>query len=114
MGLTSFESAPEQSNIPRQYLHTESTVAELVVERPARLEASATQAATTQGNMQQQQQRSFSNPSQYSWNSALKDIQSAQRMDEVFSKVCSVSQSCAKLAALLPLCWAYAHQLTAA
>ena len=43
MGLTSFESAPEQSNIPRQYLHTESTVAELVAERPARLEASATQ-----------------------------------------------------------------------
>jgi hypothetical protein len=50
--------------------------------------------------MQQQQQRSFSNPSQYSWNSALKDIQSAQRMDEVFSKVCSVS----KVALSWPLC----------
>lgn len=34
-----------------------------------------------------QQTRSFSNPSQYSWNAALKDVQSAQKMDEVFSKV---------------------------
>ncbi|KAL3138552.1 hypothetical protein ABBQ32_006328 [Trebouxia sp. C0010 RCD-2024] len=34
-----------------------------------------------------QQTRSFSNPSQYSWNAALRDIQSAQKMDEVFSKV---------------------------
>jgi len=50
--------------------------------------------------MQQQQQRSFSNPSQYSWNSALKDIQSAQRMDEVFSKVCSVSKDALRW----PLC----------
>ena len=40
-----------------------------------------------------QQTRSFSNPSQYSWNAALKDIQSAQQMDEVFNKVCCISQA---------------------
>ena len=34
-----------------------------------------------------QQTRSSSNPSQYSWNAALKAVQNAQKMDEVFNKV---------------------------
>ena len=34
-----------------------------------------------------QSTRSFGNASQYSWNTALRDVQNAQKMDEAFGKV---------------------------